>query len=103
MMAFFLLMWLIGSTTQGDLQGYRGVLSNAAEGCARRRLGSGDSSSVIQGGGQDLTRSAGRCKRADAPAKRQTINLQAARAELARREQEKLEDLKKRFEDAIAE
>jgi chemotaxis protein MotB len=40
-------------------------------------------------------------QKADTPAKRQTINLQAARAELRRRELEKLEGLKKRFENAI--
>jgi hypothetical protein len=63
--------------------------------------GSGDASSIIQGGGEDLTRSAGQVRRADEPARRQTINLQAARAELARREQQQLEGLKRRFEDAI--
>jgi chemotaxis protein MotB len=40
-------------------------------------------------------------RRADEPAQRQTINLQAARAELARRETERLEGLKRRFEQAI--
>src|SRR5215471_586596 len=99
MMAFFLLMWLIGSTTKGDLEGiaefFRTPLKVALAG------GSGDSSSVIMGGGTDLTRSTGQVQKADEPAKRQTINLQAARAELARRELAKLEGLKKRFEDAI--
>jgi len=48
-----------------------------------------------------LTRSAGQVRRADEPADRQTINLQAARAELRRREAERLEGLKQRFEQAV--
>ena len=63
--------------------------------------GSGDASSILKGGGEDLTRSAGQVQRSDQPVKRQTINLQAARAELKRQETEKLKGLKKRFEDAI--
>jgi chemotaxis protein MotB len=101
MMAFFLLMWLIGSTTKGDLEGIAEFFRTPLKVALAGGSGSGDSSSVIQGGGQDLTRSAGQVQKTDTPAKRQTINLQAARAELARRELEKLEGLKKRFEDAI--
>ena len=101
MMAFFLLMWLIGSTTKGDLEGIAEFFRTPLKVALAGGSGSGDSSSVIQGGGQDLSRSAGQVQKADTPAKRQTINLQAARAELRRRELEKLESLKKRFENAI--
>ncbi len=101
MMAFFLLMWLIGSTAEGDLQGIAEFFQTPLRVALAGGKGSGDSSSVIQGGGQDLTRSTGQVRKADEPAKRQTINLQAVRAELARRELEKLEGLKKRFADAI--
>jgi chemotaxis protein MotB len=101
MMAFFLLMWLIGSTTKGDLQGIAEFFRTPLKVALAGGSGSGDSSSVILGGGQDLTRSAGQVQRAETPADRQTINLQAARAEIARREQEKLEGLKRRVEEAI--
>jgi chemotaxis protein MotB len=101
MMAFFLLMWLIGSTTKGDLEGIAEFFKTPLKVALAGGSGSGDSSSVIQGGGQDLSRSAGQVQRAQTPSKRQTINLQAAKAELARREREKLEALKKRFEEAI--
>jgi chemotaxis protein MotB len=101
MMAFFLLMWLIGSTTKGDLEGIAEFFRTPLKVALAGGSGSGDSSSVIQGGGQDLTRSAGQVQRADTPAERQTINLQAARAELARREQERLEQLKNRVEQAM--
>jgi chemotaxis protein MotB len=101
MMAFFLLMWLIGSTTKGDLEGIAEFFRTPLKVALAGGSGSGDSSSVIQGGGTDLSRSTGQVQRTDDPAKRQTINLQAARAELARIELEKLQSLKRRFEDAI--
>ncbi len=101
MMAFFLLMWLLGSTTKGDLEGIAEFFQTPLKVALAGGSGSGDSSSVIQGGGTDLTRSVGQVARSDSPSKRQTINLQAARAELKRREQEKLESLKKRFEQAM--
>jgi chemotaxis protein MotB len=101
MMAFFLLMWLIGSTAEGDRKGIAEYFQTPLRVALAGGSGSGDASSVIQGGGEDLTRSAGQVRRADEPAQRQTINLQAARAELARRETERLEGLKRRFEQAI--
>jgi len=101
MMAFFLLMWLIGSTTKGDLEGIAEFFRTPLKVALAGGSGSGDSSSVIQGGGTDLSRSTGQVQKTDTPAKRQTINLQAARAEIRRRELEKLESLKKRFENAI--
>jgi chemotaxis protein MotB len=90
MMAFFLLMWLLGSTTKGDLEGIAEFFRTPLKVAMAGGSGSGDSSSVIQGGGQDLTRSAGQVQKADSPAVRQTINLQAARAELAAQELAKL-------------
>ena len=101
MMAFFLLMWLIGSTAQGDLKGIADYFQTPLRVALAGGSGSGDASSIIKGGGEDLTRSAGQVQRSDEPAKRQTINLQAARAELKRQETEKLKGLKKRFEDAV--
>jgi chemotaxis protein MotB len=101
MMAFFLLMWLIGSTAEGDRKGIAEYFQTPLRVALAGGSGSGDASSVIQGGGEDLTRSAGQVRRADEPAERQTINLQAARAEIARREAERLEGLKRRFEEAI--
>jgi chemotaxis protein MotB len=101
MMAFFLLMWLIGSTAEGDRKGIAEYFQTPLRVALAGGSGSGDASSVIDGGGEDLTRSAGQVRRADEPARRQTINLQAARAELARQEAERLEGLKRRFEQAI--
>ena len=101
MMAFFLLMWLIGSTAEGDRKGIAEYFQTPLRVAMAGGSGSGDASSVIQGGGEDLTRSAGQVQRSDEPARRQTINLQAARAEIARQEAERLEGLKRRFEEAV--
>ena len=103
MMAFFLLMWLIGSTTQGDLQGIAEYFQTPLKVALRGGSGSGDSSSVIQGGGTDLSRSVGQQQMTDNPAEHRQINLQAAQAEVARREVEALEGLKQRLERAIEE
>jgi chemotaxis protein MotB len=103
MMAFFLLMWLLGSTAKGDLQGiadyFNSPLQVALNGGGS---GSGDSSHVVQGGGQDLTRTTGQVMRGETEAERRRINLQALRAEQRRQERLRLEALKARVERAIA-
>src|SRR5690606_29603089 len=101
MMAFFLLMWLIGSTTQGDLEGIAEFFRTPRKVARRGGSGSGDRSSVIQGGGTDLSRSVGQREMTDEPMRYRSINLHAAQAELVRRELETLEALKARMERAI--
>ena len=59
MMAFFLLMWLLGSTAQGDLEGIADHFLNPLKVSMQGGSGSGDSSSVIKGGGEDLSRAGG--------------------------------------------
>jgi chemotaxis protein MotB len=101
MMAFFLLMWLLGSTTKGDLEGIADYFKTPLQVALRGGSGSGDASHVINGGGQDLTRQAGQVKRGEIEAARRTINLRAAQAELARIEKLKLSELKGRLEAVI--
>ncbi len=64
--------------------------------------GSGDSSHVLKGGGQDLTRTTGQVKRGDVEAKRDTVNLHALKQEQVRAEIARLEDLKRKVEQRIA-
>jgi chemotaxis protein MotB len=101
MMAFFLLMWLLGSTTSGDLKGIAEYFQTPLKVALMGGSGSGDSSSVIKGGGQDLTRNEGQMKKGEIAEEKKTINLKAAAAELARKEATKLRDLKQRIERAI--
>ncbi|OIJ40909.1 flagellar motor protein MotB [Massilia timonae] len=101
MMAFFLLMWLLGSTAKGDLVGISEYFKTPLKVAMAGGSGSGDSSSVIKGGGEDLTRTAGQVKRGDSPPEKKTYDLQAAKAALAREEGQRLQMLKARIESAI--
>jgi chemotaxis protein MotB len=101
MMAFFLLMWLLGSTSQGDLQGIAEFFQNPLKVSMQGGSGSGDSSSVIQGGGKDLTASHGQVKAGDVKAPKKTINLQKLKAEFEKAEQMKLASLKGDLEAMI--
>ena len=106
MMAFFLLMWLMGSTTKGDLQGIAEYFKTPLKVALSGGSGSGDSSSVVKGGGKDLTRQEGQVKKGDDLTIKKTYNLQAAhlkdvRADLERLEMERLRGLKRKIEAAI--
>lgn len=101
MMAFFLLMWLLGSTSRGDLKGISDYFSTPLKVAMSGGSGSGDSSSVIKGGGKDLTRSEGQINKSERPGKKKTIDIKAAEAERARRETEHLKGLQLQFKALI--
>ncbi len=101
MMAFFLLMWLLGSTTQGDLKGISDYFSTPLKVALTGGSGSGDSTSILKGGGKDITRDAGQVKKSDLVDKRQPNDADPAGEEQARAEKVKLSGLKKRIEDLI--
>lgn len=101
MMAFFLLMWLLGSTSKGDLKGIADYFSTPLKVAMAGGSGSGDSSSVLKGGGKDLTRSDGQVKSGTPEIKDKSYNLTAAKKELERLEAIKLKALKARIEGAI--
>lgn len=101
MMAFFLLMWLLGSTAQGDLKGIADYFSTPLKVALSGGSGSGDSSHIIKGGGKDLTRLEGQVKNGEVEAARRTVNLKAAQQELARVEKQKLSELQGRLVDLI--
>lgn len=101
MMAFFLLMWLLGSTSQGDLNGIAEFFQNPMKVAMGGGAGSGDSSSVIAGGGRDLTATYGQVKKGDVEAEKKTINLQRLKADYERVEATRLETLKDELEAFI--
>jgi len=99
MMAFFLLMWLLGSTTKGDLKGIADYFQSPLQVALAGGSGSGDANSVIQGGGASLTEQVGQIKRGEVEEARK--RRAAERAARARREREQMEALKLRLEAAV--
>ncbi|WP_374676296.1 flagellar motor protein MotB [Ideonella sp.] len=101
MMAFFLLMWLLGSTTEGDKKGIADYFASPMKVALAGGAGSGDASHVVKGGGEDLTRSQGQIKRGDVDAPKRTINLAALKAEQRRAEMARLNEIKNTIEEKI--
>ncbi|HJV70830.1 flagellar motor protein MotB [Ideonella sp.] len=101
MMAFFLLMWLLGSTTEGDKKGIADYFSSPMKVALAGGAGSGDASHVVKGGGEDLTRSGGQVKRGDVDAQKKSINLAALKAEQRRAEISRLQEVKNTIEEKI--
>ena len=103
MMAFFLLMWLLGSTAEGDKKGIADYFNSPLKvSLLGGGSGSGDSSHVLKGGGTDLSRSAGQVKQGDIEAPRKTLQLKALKADQRRAEIARLEALKQKVEEALA-
>ena len=101
MMAFFLLMWLLGSTTKGELEGIADYFKNPLRLTMQGGSGAGDATSIIKGGGKDLTRSVGQMDRALIRERKRPIDLEAAQAELDKLEMTRLEDLKGKLDAVI--
>jgi len=91
MMAFFLLMWLLGSTTKGDLKGISDYFQSPMQVAMSGGSGSGDATSIINGGGEDLSRVAGQRKRGDQDNKHKS-------ADHAQKEKRRVEQLNRMLE-----
>lgn len=100
MMAFFLLMWLLGSTSEGDLKGISDYFSTPLKVAMSGGSGSGDTTSIIQGGGTDITRRAGQVKNGEVDPNRK-ISAEEAKAARQRAELFRLKKLKTKIEKAI--
>ncbi|MFG6429296.1 flagellar motor protein MotB [Roseateles sp. LYH14W] len=103
MMAFFLLMWLLGSTTEGDKKGIAEFFQSPLRVSMLGGSGSGDSSSVVRGGGKDLTRETGQVKEGESAARRASYTLRALKEEQRKAEKSRLEQLKTKVEEVLAE
>lgn len=88
MMAFFLLMWLLGSVSQGTLAGIAEFFRTPLKVALSGGEGAGDAQSVIKGGGTDLTRQAGQVKR-------------GAREQEVEAEKSRLSQLQRKIQSAI--
>ncbi len=91
MMAFFLLMWLLGSTASGDLKGIAEFFLNPLKVGMSGGTGAGDATSILKGGGKDLTSSSGQVKNGEVQAKKKAPSLREAKAEELRKEFEQRE------------
>jgi chemotaxis protein MotB len=101
MMAFFLLMWLLGSTTDGDKKGIADYFQSPLKIALSGGSGSGDSNSILKGGGESLTSTVGQVKKGEVEATRNTINLHKLKQEQIRAEVARLEDLKQEIQQKL--
>lgn len=110
MMAFFLLMWLLGSTTKAQLEGVSEYFKTPLKVALQGGHAVGSNKVILKGGGQDLTRQQGQVKRGENPDDKKldteerfsnSPSYEEARAELMRQERAQLEDLKRKIEEAI--
>jgi chemotaxis protein MotB len=96
MMAFFLLMWLLGTTEPAVRQGIAEYFKNPWKLSLRGGANTGDAVSVINGGGEDITQSEGQVKLTEQG--REDVIGEASDSE---KELEQLEALKEKIERMI--
>lgn len=96
MMAFFLLMWLLGSSTKSQLEGISEYFKTPLKVAMTGGSSIGETSSILKGGGTDLTRQHGEVKKGEIK-----DDIQAKKIMKERIERVKLEGLKKKIEEAV--
>ncbi len=102
MMAFFLLMWLLGSTTEGDKKGIADYFNSPLKIAMLGGAGSGDASSIIRGGGTNLAESVGQAKKGASETAEVKARKKAIRTAQAAAERSQLKVLKEKMEEIIA-
>lgn len=103
MMAFFLLMWLLGSTSKAQKEGISEYFRTPLKVALMGGTSVGASDTLIKGGGgKDMTKKQGQVKPVDGPpGKQKAIDVKDAKAALEKAEAMKLEELKGKIEQAI--
>ena len=101
MMAFFLLMWLLGSTTEGDRKGISDYFNAPLMVTLFGGTGSGSSDSILPGGGDDLTKTVGEVASGDTEVKTRELGAQVARAEAQRLDRQRIKALREKIENVI--
>ncbi len=102
MMAFFLLMWLLGSTSEGDKKGLSDYFAAPLKVAMQGGSGAGASNSILSGGGTDLTKKAGQANRGtgDDPLKKK-MTEEAAKAEVAKQDAKRIATLRAKIDALI--
>ena len=103
MMAFFLLMWLLGSTSEGDKKGLSDYFNAPLKVALQGGSGAGASNSILSGGGKDLTRSTGQSPagQGEDPIRRK-MAADIMRAEVAKQDAKKMEALSAKISTVIS-
>jgi len=101
MMAFFLLMWLLGSTTEGDKKGIADFFASPLKVALIGGPGSGGSNSILHGGGRDLSAADGQVDGGDAQRTEKLRGAQTAQNSFRRGEAERLEQLRDKIVNVI--
>jgi chemotaxis protein MotB len=102
MMAFFLLMWLLGSASKGQLEGIESYFKTPLKIALMGGPSVGASDSVLKGGGKDLTKKQMQVKPKDgSKEKEKEPDLKEAQKALEAEEKKKLENLKAKIESTI--
>ncbi|MGH6649236.1 flagellar motor protein MotB [Aquabacterium sp.] len=102
MMAFFLLMWLLGSTTEGDKKGIADYFNSPLKVAMFGGSGAGDATSIVKGGGNNLAESVGQLKKGASETAEVKARKKAIKAEQAMAERAQLAALKQKMEEIIA-
>ena len=97
MMAFFLLMWLLGSTSKGDLKGIESYFNTPLKVSLLGGDGSGSSTSILPGGGPRLDRSADSIGPTNDSLEQPKTERTSAQATVAREEAWRLVQLKSKI------
>jgi chemotaxis protein MotB len=102
MMAFFLLMWVLGSTTAGDLAGISSYFQNPMRVSMSGGQGSGETTRIIKGGGDNISKVAGVEAKADADTEQRRISDSSVTdVENARKDRTKNEAVKSDIEKSV--
>lgn len=101
MMAFFLLMWLLGSTAKGELEGIASYFASPVKVSLMGGPGTGNSSSILPGGGRDLSKSFGQMDSGDKERAAKLMGAQMAEESKARQEAARLDALEEKIEELI--
>ena len=102
MMSFFLLMWLLGASSDAQLEGIAEFFKTPLKVALMGGNMVGTSDALIKGGGKDLTKKQGQVKPVDGPkGKQKVVDIKDVKEALKKEETAKLEELKKKIEKAI--
>ena len=102
MMAFFLLMWVLGSTTSGDLAGISAYFQNPLRLAMEGGQGSGDTRSIVKGGGDNVTKASGQEQRADSNSVQRKMSESEAYEQYNTKQKGQLEEMRADVESQIA-